>query len=83
VKLLQADPAARVYVVGHTDNLGRAAFNVALSAARAGTVVEALVARGIKAARLAPHGNGPYAPVASNGTVEGRARNRRVELVAR
>jgi outer membrane protein OmpA-like peptidoglycan-associated protein len=82
VKLLGAAPAVKVWVVGHTDNVGTAASNEALSAARADTVVKALVARGIAPARLAPFGNGPYAPVASNASDEGRARNRRVELVA-
>jgi outer membrane protein OmpA-like peptidoglycan-associated protein len=82
VKLLQASPALRVWVVGHTDNIGTAEFNVTLSNARAAAVVKALVAAGIDARRLTPHGDGPYAPVATNSTDEGKARNRRVELVA-
>jgi OOP family OmpA-OmpF porin len=56
---------------------------VTLSNARATAVVRALVERhGIGAARLVARGVGPYAPVATNATDEGRARNRRVELVA-
>jgi outer membrane protein OmpA-like peptidoglycan-associated protein len=55
---------------------------VALSNARAASVVKALAAGGIDARRLTPHGDGPFAPVAANTTDEGRARNRRVELVA-
>jgi len=80
--LLQQNAGLRVWVVGHTDNVGTAEANVALSGARAAAVVQALVKRGIAAARLAPHGAGPYAPVATNRTEEGRAKNRRVELVA-
>ena len=82
VKMLQASPAMKVWVVGHTDNVGSVESNMALSAARAGAVVKSLVQMGVPAGRLAPHGAGPYAPVASNATDEGRARNRRVELVA-
>jgi OmpA-OmpF porin, OOP family len=82
-KLLQGDPALRVYVVGHTDNVGGLASNMSLSSARADAVVKALATRyKVDAKRLAPFGNGPYAPVASNATEEGRSRNRRVELVA-
>jgi OOP family OmpA-OmpF porin len=79
--MLQANSAVRVWVVGHTDNVGSVDANMTLSAARAASVVKALVQRGIGAPRLAPHGAGPYAPVASNAADEGRARNRRVELV--
>jgi outer membrane protein OmpA-like peptidoglycan-associated protein len=81
-KMLRANPSVKVWVVGHTDNVGTADSNVALSNARAAAVVQALVAAGIDARRLTPHGDGPFAPVASNTTEEGRARNRRVELVA-
>jgi OOP family OmpA-OmpF porin len=80
--LLQANGALKVWVVGHTDNVGSVESNTTLSGARAAAVVKALVQRGIAATRLAAHGAGPYAPVASNATDEGRARNRRVELVA-
>jgi outer membrane protein OmpA-like peptidoglycan-associated protein len=62
--------------------VGSVETNMALSGARAGAVVKALVQHGIEARRLAPHGAGPYAPVASNAADAGRARNRRVELVA-
>ena len=82
VKMLKASPAVKVWVVGHTDNVGTADANVALSNARAASVVKALAAGGIDARRLTPHGDGPFAPVAANTTDEGRARNRRVELVA-
>jgi OOP family OmpA-OmpF porin len=82
VKLLQGSPALRVWVVGHTDNVGAVEFNASLSRERAAAVVKALVQSGIDSKRLTPYGNGPYAPVATNTTEEGRARNRRVELVA-
>jgi len=82
-KLLAAQPGLKVYVVGHTDNVGALAANMALSAARADAVVKALAARfKVAPARLAPFGAGPYLPVAANATEAGRARNRRVELVA-
>ena len=81
-KLLTADPALKVFVVGHTDNVSSLDVNTRLSQARAEAVVQVLVARhGIAAARLVGRGVGPLAPVASNDVEEGRARNRRVELV--
>lgn len=82
VKMLQASPSLKVWVVGHTDNVGTADANVALSSGRAAAVVKALVAAGIDVRRLTPHGDGPFAPVAANTTDDGRAHNRRVELVA-
>ncbi len=81
-KLLKGNPALRVWIVGHTDNVGSADANMKLSSARAASVVAALVQAGIDARRLAPHGAGPFAPVAANTSETGRARNRRVELVA-
>jgi len=83
VKLLQADPALKVWVVGHTDNTGTEEANVSLSQARAASVVKSLVGMGIASVRLSAHGAGPYAPVAENRTDAGRAKNRRVELVAK
>ncbi len=81
-KLLTANPSLKVYIVGHTDMVGDPASNVKLSQARAQSVINALVSKhGIAASRLIAFGNGPYAPVAKNTTDEGRARNRRVELV--
>ena len=81
-KLLQANPALKVWVVGHTDAIGSPESNMALSNARAAAVIQALAQKnGIDAKRLAPFGAGPYAPVASNDSEEGRAKNRRVELV--
>jgi OOP family OmpA-OmpF porin len=81
-KLLKGSPALKVYVVGHTDMTADLATNVKLSQARAQSVVNALVSQhSISSARLIAYGGGPYAPVATNKTEEGRAKNRRVELV--
>ena len=81
-KLLEQDSSLKLLVVGHTDNVGTLASNMDLSKRRAAAVVQALTARhGIAAARLIAQGAGPLAPVASNGNEEGRAKNRRVELV--
>jgi outer membrane protein OmpA-like peptidoglycan-associated protein len=81
-KLLKADPGLKVFVVGHTDNVASLDLNTKLSQARSEAVVQALVGRhGIAATRLIGKGVGPLAPVANNDTEEGRARNRRVELV--
>ncbi len=81
-KLLKSDPALRVHVVGHTDNQGKADYNLDLSRRRATNVVRELAEKlGIAADRLDSFGCGIYAPVASNDTDEGRAKNRRVELV--
>ena len=81
-KLLKQQPALKLFVVGHTDTVGDAAMNLRLSQTRAQSVVSALTAKhGIPAARLQSFGAGPYAPVASNKDEDGRAKNRRVELV--
>jgi len=81
-KLLQQNPQLKLYVVGHTDNVGALAANTELSQRRAEAVLKVLTGKfGISAARLQAAGDGPTAPVASNDTEEGRAKNRRVELV--
>jgi OOP family OmpA-OmpF porin len=81
-KLLNEQPALKVFIVGHTDMVGDSAANVKLSQSRAQSVVAALTAKyGIAVARLTAFGAGSYAPVATNKTDEGRAKNRRVELV--
>jgi OmpA-OmpF porin, OOP family len=81
-KLLKNDVSLKVYVVGHTDNVGGLETNMKLSQDRADAVVQSLLRNGgISASRLKSYGDGPFAPVASNDTEEGRAKNRRVELV--
>jgi len=81
---LKANPSVQVYVVGHTDNQGALDHNMTLSDARAKTVATALTSSyGIAATRLTARGVGPLAPVASNKTDAGRAKNRRVVLVLR
>jgi OOP family OmpA-OmpF porin len=82
-KLLTQNPRLRLYVVGHTDDTGNFESNLKLSADRAASVVKALTGRGIDPSRLKPAGAGPYCPVESNRTEDGRAKNRRVELVER
>ncbi len=83
-KLLKDNPGLNVFIAGHTDNTGTFEHNMKLSEARANSVVTALTNKhGIAASRLKGIGAGPIAPVASNRTEEGRAKNRRVELVER
>jgi OOP family OmpA-OmpF porin len=81
-KLLSKNVSLKLYVVGHTDNVGSIEANMKLSNDRANEVVKTLVANyGIAADRLKAYGVASLAPVASNDTEEGRAKNRRVELV--
>ena len=81
-KVLQQTPALKLYVVGHTDNVGTLTSNVSLSNQRAASVLKVLTTQyNVAASRLQAYGDGPYAPVASNDSDDGRARNRRVELV--
>jgi OmpA-OmpF porin, OOP family len=81
-KLLAANRSLRVSVVGHTDNQGKPDYNLDLSRRRAAAVVRELTLKyGIAADRLSSFGCGFYAPVASNDTDDGKAKNRRVELV--
>jgi len=81
-KMLKQNPRLKVYVVGHTDNVGGLVANLDLSKRRAASVVAALTTQyGVNAAQLQSFGAGPYAPVASNRSEENRALNRRVELV--
>lgn len=81
-KLLKQKPSLKLYVVGHTDNVGTLHYNMNLSKARADAVMKELVTKyKISAQRLKAYGVGQLAPVASNEKEEGRAKNRRVELV--
>ena len=79
---LEARPAMRFYVVGHTDATGSLSYNQTLSKQRAEAIVRELVGNhGIAGRRLEGHGVGPLAPMFSNATDGGKAKNRRVELV--
>lgn len=79
--LLGQHPGAQVEVEGHTDSVGSADVNQALSQQRAAVVVDWLVGHGVARARLHAVGYGATRPVASNATDEDRQRNRRVEFV--
>ena len=79
--IMQKNPDWKLYVRGHTDNVGDDNFNLGLSQRRAAAVKDALVTRyKIAPDRLATSGYGASQPIESNKTMEGRARNRRVEL---
>lgn len=83
-KLLKSQPKLKLFVVGHTDNQGGLDYNRKLSGQRAASVVRYLTkTSGIAKARLAAHGLGFLAPVATNRTEAGKQKNRRVELVER
>ena len=82
-KLLEKDPSLKLTIEGHTDNVGDPAHNKALSQQRADAVMGSLLAAGIAKERLSAVGLGDTKPVADNKDEEGRAKNRRVELVKR
>jgi outer membrane protein OmpA-like peptidoglycan-associated protein len=83
VDMMKAHPDLKVAVEGHTDNAGVPAANRTLSDSRAKAVMAAIAAQGIAPARLTAAGYGQDRPVADNATEDGRAKNRRVELVRR
>ncbi|MHA7653345.1 channel-forming protein ArfA/OmpATb [Mycobacterium sp. ML4] len=78
---LKACPAARITVNGYTDNSSAEAINIPLSTQRATAVAEFLIANGVPRVRVTAKGMGSANPIASNDTSEGRARNRRAEIV--
>jgi OmpA-OmpF porin, OOP family len=81
VQMMKSNPDLKIGVEGHTDNVGSPASNKTLSEARAKSVVSAITGQGISADRLSPTGFGQDKPIGDNNTEEGRAKNRRVELV--
>lgn len=81
VQLLKTNPDLKINIEGHTDNVGTPASNKTLSEARAKAVMNAVVAKGIPAARMVAKGMGQDKPIAENTTEDGRAKNRRVEIV--
>lgn len=79
-KMLNGNPGLKITVEGHTDNVGNAASNKTLSEKRAESVKAALVGKGVSADRIKTAGYGQERPVADNGTDDGKAKNRRVEI---
>ncbi|HWK62018.1 MAG TPA: OmpA family protein [Eoetvoesiella sp.] len=79
-RALSQHPELRAKAIGYTDSTGTAAFNQTLSVNRARAVTNYLNQHGVAQSRLMTEGRGPANPIADNGTVEGRAMNRRVEL---
>ena len=80
--IAQVFPDVNMRVEGYTDNTGSAATNQKLSEARAKSVYDFLKSQGVAESRLAFQGLGPASPVADNTTADGKAKNRRVEIVA-
>ncbi len=78
---VQAYPNSTIQVIGHTDSDGEAAFNQQLSESRANAVSSVLLNNGIAPARIQAFGRGEAQPVASNLNAQGKAQNRRVEIV--
>ncbi len=79
-QLMAHDPALKLEIQGHTDNIGTDAYNQPLSEARARSVVSWLTQHNVGTARLTARGYGKTRPIADNATDEGRAQNRRVEI---
>lgn len=82
-RILNQDPRSTVTVIGHTDSTGSESYNMDLSRRRAQSVSSYLAQRGVDPNRLYAEGRGESQPRASNATPEGRAQNRRVELIIR
>jgi len=80
-QVMNDNPSIKVNVEGHTDSVGSDAYNQGLSERRAKAAVDYLVSKGVDSSRLIPTGYGESRPVATNDTDEGRAQNRRVDLI--
>lgn len=81
--LMSGDSKAQFVVEGHTDSRGKPEVNQVLSQNRADAVRDYLIERGVPAERITAEGHGPDNPVADNKTADGRANNRRVEIVVK
>ncbi len=81
LQLMSENPTLKVQINGHTDNVGKPADNLKLSASRAKAVVDYLVSKGINQSRLVSKGLAETKPIADNKTEAGRAQNRRTEFV--
>jgi outer membrane protein OmpA-like peptidoglycan-associated protein len=82
VRLMRDNPNLRIVAVGHTDSVGNDAYNMKLGEKRARAVADYLTAEGASPSRIDVRSEGESRPVASNATAEGRAENRRVEIIA-
>lgn len=80
ISFLNTNPTVKIEISGHTDNTGSVQHNIVLSKNRAKSVYDYLIAHGISADRLTYKGYGQSVPIADNGTIEGRAQNRRTEM---
>ena len=79
--LIKGNPDSNITVEGHTDSQGQRTYNMELGEKRAKAVRDQLVSRGVAADRIKAVGVGPDRPVADNKSAEGRANNRRVEII--
>lgn len=79
-KVMAGCPDVKVQIAGHTDSIGSAAYNQALSGRRAEAVRQLLVNRGVPAERISVAALGSSQPLASNANAAGRARNRRIDI---
>jgi len=77
---LSNQPNTEIRIIGHTDSTGSDAINNPLSINRAASARNYLVARGVNSQRIQIDGRGSYEPIADNATMDGRARNRRIEM---
>jgi OmpA-OmpF porin, OOP family len=80
VKIMQENPAMKLTIDGHTDNVGADDYNQTLSDNRAASVMNYIVSKGIDASRITSAGHGETMPIADNKTAAGRQQNRRVEM---
>ena len=80
-KSLNKYPNTNIDVIGHTDNVGNESYNQELSARRAGSVAAILAQSGVSQSRMRAYGRGELKPIKSNDTANGRAANRRVEII--
>ena len=80
-KSLNKYPNTNIDVIGHTDNVGDESYNQQLSARRAGSVAAILAQSGVSQSRMRAYGRGELKPIKSNDTVNGRAANRRVDII--
>jgi outer membrane protein OmpA-like peptidoglycan-associated protein len=80
IKIMQANPAMKLQIDGHTDNVGKDDYNQTLSENRAGAVKNYFISKGIDESRITSAGHGETMPIADNKTAAGRQKNRRVEM---